>query len=38
MWRLQVQAAVALHQAVAEVRQRYPDNPTLWAAYVHIGR
>jgi tetratricopeptide (TPR) repeat protein len=28
---------VALHDAVRALRQRYPQSPALWGAYVHIG-
>jgi tetratricopeptide (TPR) repeat protein len=30
-------SAVALHRAVRELRKRYPNTPTLWAAHVHVG-
>ncbi|MGW4756154.1 CHAT domain-containing protein [Streptomyces chartreusis] len=30
-------AAVALHRAVLSVRERYPQTPSLWAAYLHMG-
>jgi hypothetical protein len=30
-------AARALHDAVHHVRGRYPDTPSLWAAYLHTG-
>ncbi len=29
--------AVALHTAVAAVREQHPDSPGLWASLVHIG-
>jgi CHAT domain-containing protein len=31
------QGAAALHQAVHDLRDSYPDRPFLWASYVHIG-
>ena len=31
------QAARALHQAVALLREKYPGQPLLWAPYIHIG-
>ena len=31
------EAAYALHQAVAGLRAEYPDDPLLWAPYVHFG-
>jgi tetratricopeptide (TPR) repeat protein len=31
-------AAEALHAAVRRIRNRFPDRPELWAAYVHVGR
>lgn len=30
-------AATALHRAVTPLRERHPDDPLLWAAYIHIG-
>jgi CHAT domain len=30
-------AALALHMAIRQVRDDYPDRPDLWAPYVHIG-
>ena len=30
-------SAVALHHTVRELRKRYPNTPTLWAAHVHVG-
>jgi CHAT domain-containing protein len=30
-------AAPALHDAVRALRERYPQNPALWASYVHFG-
>jgi len=30
-------AAGALHEAVRELRRRYPDAPTLWAAHTYTG-
>jgi CHAT domain-containing protein len=30
--------AVALHVAVRELRDRYPNRPVLWGAFVHIGQ
>ncbi len=30
-------AASALHDAVRALRERYPQNPALWASYVHFG-
>lgn len=30
-------SAIALHDAVLELRNRFPRNPTLWAAFVHVG-
>ncbi|HVB43176.1 MAG TPA: CHAT domain-containing protein [Streptosporangiaceae bacterium] len=30
-------AAIALHGAVRELRRRYPNAPTLWAAYTYTG-
>jgi CHAT domain-containing protein len=30
-------AAPALHDAVREVRDRYPHMPYLWAGYLHVG-
>ncbi|MEU6772215.1 CHAT domain-containing protein [Streptomyces sp. NPDC046759] len=32
-----VDGAVALHHAVRAVRESHPDQPSLWAPYVHIG-
>ncbi|MDG6106954.1 CHAT domain-containing protein [Dactylosporangium aurantiacum] len=29
--------AVGVHTALARLRQRYPDNPLLWAGHVHVG-
>jgi tetratricopeptide (TPR) repeat protein len=29
--------AVALHQAVRDLRQAYPRTPTMWAAHLHVG-
>jgi hypothetical protein len=29
--------AAALHAAVAEIRGQYPDQPSLWAQYIHLG-
>ncbi|KAJ6084211.1 hypothetical protein N7486_011011 [Penicillium sp. IBT 16267x] len=29
--------ALALHEAVVSVRDRYPRQPLLWAQYVHLG-
>ncbi|KAL6228871.1 CHAT domain-containing protein [Aspergillus navahoensis] len=29
--------AAALHTAVAEIRPQYPDQPYLWAQYIHVG-
>jgi hypothetical protein len=29
--------AVALHDAIRVLRNRYPDSPALWAGFVHIG-
>ncbi len=31
------EAASALHEAVRALRERYPQNPALWASYVHFG-
>jgi CHAT domain len=33
----EMDAAGALHKAVAAVRARYPDRPLLWAQYIHVG-
>ncbi|SCL35731.1 CHAT domain-containing protein [Micromonospora nigra] len=33
-----VGAAEALHRAALAARTRYPDTPTAWASYVHLGR
>jgi tetratricopeptide (TPR) repeat protein len=30
-------AAAALHQAIRQLRSRYPETPTLWAAIIHTG-
>jgi CHAT domain-containing protein len=30
-------AAEALHHTVRALRERYPDQPALWAAYLHVG-
>jgi CHAT domain-containing protein len=30
-------AALAVHAATRRLRQRYPDNPRVWAAHIHIG-
>jgi hypothetical protein len=30
-------AATALHHAVRDLRDQYPDNPETWAAYLHVG-
>lgn len=30
-------AAAALHTTVRALRRRYPNDPTLWASYVHFG-
>ncbi|MEV4121647.1 CHAT domain-containing protein [Micromonospora sp. NPDC049645] len=32
-----VPPALALHRAVLALRERYPDNPRSWAAYLHVG-
>ena len=29
--------AVALHLATEQIRRRYPANPALWAAHIHVG-
>jgi hypothetical protein len=29
--------AAALHTAVVEIREQYPDQPHLWAQYIHLG-
>ena len=29
--------SVAVHQAVSAIRNRYPYNPSLWAAHIHAG-
>ncbi|KAL6229086.1 CHAT domain-containing protein [Aspergillus navahoensis] len=29
--------AAALHAAVAEIREQYPNQPYLWAQYIHLG-
>ncbi|TDD19711.1 CHAT domain-containing protein [Nonomuraea diastatica] len=29
--------ALALHQAVHELRSRYPATPALWASHIHLG-
>jgi len=31
------QAARALHHAVRELRDQYPQVPSLWASYLHVG-
>jgi CHAT domain-containing protein len=31
-------AARAVHRATRELRDRYPDRPSVWAAYLHVGR
>ena len=31
------QAASALHAAVGELRERFPDRPSRWACYAHFG-
>ena len=33
-----VGAAIALHAAVRNLRDRYPGSPLIWAAYIHAGR
>jgi CHAT domain-containing protein len=30
-------SAYALRRAVRDIRNRYPQRPSLWAAYVHAG-
>jgi hypothetical protein len=31
-------AALALHQAIRQIRNRHPDRPSMWAAaYTHVG-
>lgn len=30
-------AAEALNQATRRLRDRRPDNPTMWASYIHVG-
>jgi len=30
-------AATALHEAIRSLRRRYPDDPAIWASYVHFG-
>ncbi|WP_307132826.1 CHAT domain-containing protein [Streptomyces aurantiacus] len=30
-------AAEALHRATRDLSERYPDSPSLWAAFVHFG-
>ena len=30
-------AAQALHAATVDLRERYPDTPTYWAAHIHVG-
>lgn len=30
-------SAIALHHAVLDLRNRFPRNPALWAAFVHVG-
>ncbi|GAA2650784.1 CHAT domain-containing protein [Paractinoplanes durhamensis] len=30
-------AALALHEAVAQLRSKYPDRPLVWAPYTHSG-
>jgi tetratricopeptide (TPR) repeat protein len=30
-------AAQALHAAAVDLRERYPDTPTYWAAHIHAG-
>ena len=30
-------AAHALHHAVAELRAQHPDDPLIWAPYIHLG-
>ena len=29
--------AVALHKAVASLREKFKDNPILWAPFIHLG-
>ncbi|MEV4630659.1 CHAT domain-containing protein [Micromonospora sp. NPDC049523] len=29
--------ALAVHLTVLRLRERYPDNPRVWAAYLHVG-
>jgi hypothetical protein len=31
------QAAHALHRATLRLRERYPETPEAWAAYLHVG-
>lgn len=30
-------ASHALHASVRRIREDYPDNPALWAGYIHVG-
>ncbi|WP_436532770.1 CHAT domain-containing protein [Actinoplanes sp. HUAS TT8] len=32
-----VEIATALHRAVRLLRERYPNHPLVWAAYLHLG-
>jgi CHAT domain/Tetratricopeptide repeat len=31
------QSSLALHQAVLDIRARYPQRPSAWSAYIHVG-
>jgi len=33
-----IRAAGAVHDVVKQLRRTHPDDPLLWASYVHFGR
>ena len=30
-------AATALHEAIRDLRERHPEQPSIWAAHIHVG-